>query len=122
MDENILSTDADDSDLMGKFDGLVKKYRNQGRPLSAVKKTAKAFPGELSGEDDPVHATSDDIPVLTEVVTLRPSLIQPQPKRMTPVQKLLDAALEETGIIMNPHDRKVLANALESRLAGKVIR
>lgn len=122
MDENILTTDADDSELMGKFDGLVKKYRNQGRPLNAVKKTAKAFPGKLAGEGSPVHATSDAIPVLTEVVTLRPSLIQPQPKRMTPVQKLLDAALEETGITMNPHDRKVLANALEFRLTGRIIR
>ena len=58
--------------------------------------------------------------MLTEVVVLNPSVIQPQPKRSTPIQQVLDAALQDAHIDMSSSDRKALADALEARMSDSI--
>ncbi len=115
MSENILPPDSDDTAIIDKFNELIGKHKNRGVSLNPIVSARRA-------ESASFHTTSSSaIPMLTEIVTLRPAIIQPQPKRSTPMQKLLDAALSETDITMSSHDKKALANALESHLLGKSI-
>ena len=112
-------SDIDDSEILEKFDGLLKKYQNQGKLAGPTKKTKSTILATVDKRIDSSDTAIETIPTLTEVVTLRPAVIQRQPKRSTPIQKLLDAALEEAGISMVPRDRKALANALATRLMEK---
>lgn len=112
-------TDIDDSEILEKFNGLLNKYQNQGKSAGLAKKNKSTLPATPSRKAPPLFKPSETIPTLTEAVTLRPAVIQRQPKRSTPIQKILDAALEEAGIAMPPHDRKALANALAARLMEK---
>lgn len=112
-------SDIDDSEILEKFDGLLKKYQNQGKLPGTARKNKSTIPTATDKRINPPFATPETIPTLTEVVTLRPAVIQRQPKRSTPIQKLLDAALEEAGISMTTRDKKALANALATRLIEK---
>ncbi len=117
MNENNDTTDLDDAKILAKFSNLLNKYHSQGgimHPDAAVAPDTSPADGILPA------AGPDNIPTLTEVVILHPSVIQPQPKRRKPIQQILDAALEDAHIEMDTSDRKALANALEVRLAGQV--
>lgn len=117
MNEDNDTTDLDDAKILAKFTNLLNKYQSQGRvthPATATVTDTPPIDGILPA------AEPDDIPTLTEVVILHPSVIQPQPKRRKSIQQILDAALEDVHIEMDTSDREALANALEIRLAGQV--
>lgn len=122
MDEHKSSTDSDDAEILTKFRNLLSKYQNQGKIIGATSTiVATPIPTIASQTDGiPQEVEADKIPTLTEIVILHPSVIQPQPKRSTPIQQMLDAALEDAHIEMSVVDRKALANALEVRLVGQV--
>lgn len=118
MDEYKSSKDLDDAEILEKFRSLLSKYQNQGTTISATDNVVAANLTAVDAVSQEIE--SDKIPVLTEVVILRPSVIQPQPMRSTPMQQILDAALEDANITMNANNRKALANALETRLVDQV--
>ena len=118
MDEdNHSTTDFDDAQIIGKFNSLLNKYQNQGMI------TQKAASTSIAAEQTcglAVEGGADKIPLLTDVVILHPSVIQPQPKRLRPIQQILDAALLDAQIEMSVADRKALAITLESRLDSQI--
>lgn len=118
MNDDKNSIDTDDSEILEKFRSLLNKYQNQGNIITSPSTMVTAVP--TLPDDHTVPAVVSKIPVLTEAVILHPAVIQPQPKRLTPIRQILDAALEDANIDMNVLDRKALANALEARLANQI--
>lgn len=118
MNDDKTSIDPDDSEILAKFRSLLNKYQNQGKIIAGSGTTVTSIPPAPIDHTGPNVA--DKIPVLTEAVILHPAVIQPQPKRLTPIRQILDAALEDAHIEMDVLDRKALANALEARLAGQI--
>lgn len=120
MNEDKPSEDFDDARILAKFNSLLSKYQNQGKIIGAAHPVAAglATASQMDGMSPEIE--SSKIPTLTEVVILRSSVIQSRPKRLTPMQLILNAALEDAHIEMDALDRKVLANALETRLADKI--
>ncbi|MDE2389692.1 MAG: hypothetical protein KGN35_11555 [Betaproteobacteria bacterium] len=112
MSDNKITEDSDDAEILGKFHNLLSKYQNQGKITGTLVPT-----GKLLKSDQAASYETDPIPLLTEIVSLHPAVIQRQPARLTPIRQILDAALEETQIEMNAQSREVLARALENRLA-----
>lgn len=115
-------TEPDDAEILQKFRNLLGKYHNHGK-IKSTTATPVDSPSEM---DSPVEGellqekTAENIPMLTEVVVLNPSVIQPQPKRSTPIQQILDAALQDAHIDMNSSDRKALADALEAHMSDSI--
>jgi len=121
MDDYNSSTNSDDAEILAKFRSLLNKYQNQGKRISATNNTIVSTSTTASQTDGILQEIEAyKIPVLTEVVILHPSVIQPQPKRSTPIRQILDAALEDANIEMDANDRKALASALEIHLADQV--
>ncbi|MBX3616030.1 hypothetical protein [Nitrosomonas sp.] len=115
MSENNSSTDLDDSEILTKFRNLLSKYQHQGKIIST-----SDYPASITTPQSDIPTKteySDEIPLLTDIVILHPTVIHPQPARLTPIRQILDAALSECLIELNTTDRKALANALEIRLA-----
>ena len=120
MDEHKSSTDFDDAEILAKFRNLLGKYQNQGKIIGVTTPTPVPTPTATSQTDGILQEVeTDKIPTLTEIVILHPSVIQPQPKRSTPIRQILDAALEDAHIEMDALDRKALAHALGVRLADQ---
>lgn len=120
MTEN-KSSDSDDAEVLTKFRNLLSKYQNQGKPISASNNAAVPRATAASDTDATLQAAeSDKIPVLTEVVILHPSVIQPQSKHSVSMHQILADALEDANIEMNSVDREALAGALEARLANRL--
>ncbi|SEF74793.1 hypothetical protein [Nitrosomonas ureae] len=118
MDENKPVIDFDDAAILEKFRSLLNKYQNQGKitpAISNVTLTASALHA-----DKMLSMDASTIPLLSEVVILHPSIIQPQPARLTPIQLILDAALRDANIEMDTLNKKALANALEVRLTNQI--
>ncbi|UJP04517.1 MAG: hypothetical protein LZF61_06430 [Nitrosomonas sp.] len=110
-------SDSDDNKVLEKLNGLLQKYQGRGNSFGTARSNKPTTLDHPHHEPGGVYpGESENIPTLTETVTLRPAIIQPQPKRSTPMQKLLESALQDAGIIMNALDKKALAAALESRL------
>lgn len=112
------TSDTDDSEILEKFRSLLSKYQNQGNIIANPNMSVTSAP--TLPVDDTAPAIANKIPVLTEAVILHPAVIQPQPKRLTPIRQILDAALADAHIEMDVLDRKALANALESRLTNQI--
>jgi len=118
MNDDKTSIDPDDSEILAKFRSLLNKYQNQGNIIASSNTlitSASTLP-----VDNKTSTVADKIPVLTATIILNPAVIQPQPKRLTPIRQILDAALEDANIEMDVLDRKSLANALEARLADQI--
>ncbi len=118
MNDDKTSSDPDDSEILAKFRSLLNKYQNQGKIIASSTTALTSVPRvpvENTGSN-----VADKIPVLTEAVVLHPAVIQPQPKRLTPIRQILDAALEDADIEMDVLNRKALASALEARLADQI--
>jgi len=118
MNDDKTSIDPDDSEILAKFRSLLNKYQNQGKLIATS--STKVTSTQTSPVDNSAPAPTDKIPVLTETVILHPAVIQPQPKRLTPIRQILDAALDDAHIEMDALDRKALANALEARLVDQI--
>lgn len=118
MNDDKTSINPDDSEILAKFRSLLNKYQNQGNIIASSGMTVTSAPTAPVEHNGP--NVTDKIPVLTEAVILHPAVIQPQPKRLTPIRQILDAALEDVHIEMDVLDRKALANALEARLIDQI--
>ncbi|QOJ23764.1 MAG: hypothetical protein HRU78_08955 [Gammaproteobacteria bacterium] len=114
MSDDKTAANSDDAEILSKFNNLLGKYQNQG------KITGTMLIGKVSETGKTSSNETDPIPLLTEVVTLHPAVIQRQPARLTPMRQILDAALEEAQIEMDATSRKALACALENRLAKQI--
>ena len=120
MNEDRSSEDFDDARILAKFNSLLSKYQNQGKIIGAAHSVTASLTTASQADGMSPEIESSKIPMLTEVVILRSSVMQSQPKRLTPMQLILDAALEDAHIEMGALDRKALANALETRLADQI--
>ncbi|WP_394807946.1 hypothetical protein [Nitrosomonas sp.] len=118
MNDDKTSIDTDDSEILAKFRSLLNKYQNQGNIIASP--NSLVTPVSTLPDDHTAPVFANKIPVLTEAVILHPAVIQPQPKRLTPIRQILDAALADALIEMDVLDRKALANALEARLANQI--
>lgn len=118
MNDDKTSMGPDDSEILAKFRSLLNKYQNQGNIITSANSIATSTPA--APVDHAGSTAADKIPVLTEAVILHPAVIQPQPKRLTPIRQILDAALEDAHIEMDVLNRKALANALEARLTDQI--
>ena len=102
MDDYNSSTNSDDAEILAKFRSLLTKYQKQGTRISATNNTivsTSTTASQTDGISQEIEAYK--IPVLTEIVILHPIVIQIQPKRLTPIQQILDAALEDANIEMD---------------------
>lgn len=118
MSDDRTAPEVDDAEILAKFRNLLNKYQNKGKitlPADNATASSAALP-----VDKTTPIEMDKIPLLTEAVILRSSIIQPQPLRLTPIRQILDAALEDANIEMNTVDRKALSNALENRLRHRI--
>jgi hypothetical protein len=120
MNEDKTSEDFDDARILAKFNSLLSKYQNQGKIIGAAHPAAARLATASQVDDISSEIGPNKIPTLTEVVILRSSAMQSQTKRLTPMQLILNAALEDTNIEMNVLDRRALADALETRLADQI--
>lgn len=119
MDENKPAIDFDDAAILEKFRSLLNKYQSQGKITSAISSAMLSANAQHGDKPTPMDAGTT-IPILSEVVVLHPSVIQPQPARLTPIQLILDAALRDANIEMDTLNKKALANALEARLTNQI--
>lgn len=92
--------DADNDRILEKFNFLVDKYHHYNQSI-------------ISAENAP---DIDKIPVLTESVTLRAKNLQSQFDELSPLRLLLDAALVDAKIDLQPAERQALVHALENRI------
>jgi len=118
MDENKPAIDFDDAAILEKFRSLLSKYQSQGKITPAISNVTLTVSAQQA--DKTVSMDASTIPLLSEVVVLHPSVIQPQPARLTPIQLILDAALRDANIEMDTLNKKALANALEVRLTNQI--
>ncbi|MEK6735423.1 MAG: hypothetical protein AABY47_02535 [Pseudomonadota bacterium] len=121
--ETIDETDFNDEEILSKFNLLLHKYQNRSTVLGDTS-SATPFPVTSTGRPMPTQddtaGTGSEIPLLTEVVLLRSSDVSSKSEILTPMQRFLDAALEDARIKMGAADRKALACALENRLRNQI--
>lgn len=87
--------------VLEKFNFLIEKYHHQDNPLIA--------PQLITG--------NDNIPVLTEKVRLRSAKdVHSEFGELSPLRLLLDAALQDASVDLNPDGRQALVRALENRI------
>ena len=117
MNDEKTSIDTDDSEIVEKFRSWLNKYQNQGNIIASPNSLITSV--STLPDDHTAPVLANKIPVLTEAVILHPAVIHPQPKRLTPIRQILDAALADANIEMDALDRKALTKALEIRLVDQ---
>lgn len=116
-------TSAEEYDaILRKLDMLLRKH--QGASLaSALDKASAAAdsrPISFSGAaSEQISLTAaDNIPTLTEVVQLAPSMLLPYSDIAALLEQILDSALNDANVELSSEARKTLVQALGSRLFG----
>jgi hypothetical protein len=122
--------------ILHKLEILLTRHQDvSSTPLADSDSHLTAGSSRLSGTaTKQARADADDIPTLTEVAARQspsgasiPTLTEVMhsvPSALSPadvtvlLEKILDEALNETGIALNPNARKALIQALKSRLFG----
>ena len=92
--------DEDNDRVLEKFNFLVDKYHHYDKAIVATEDVSD----------------TEKIPVLTESVTLRSKNLQSRFDKLSPLRLLLDAALVDAKIDLEPADRQALVHALENRI------
>ena len=118
-------TSAEEYDaILRKLDILLRKHQGIS-PNSALAKAsasagAHSRPISFSGAaPEQISLTAaDNIPTLTEVVHLVPSMLSPYSDITALLEQILDSALNDANIELSSEARKTLVQALESRLFG----
>lgn len=118
MDKYKVPTELDDEEVLKKLDALLHRHKNQ----SGDENNADVSPQAVSSLPDTTLAETelisvDEIPTLTEVVSLQSGSLQAQTGRTLSLQQILDSALDEVNIEMKTADRIMLTKALEKQLA-----
>ena len=116
-------TSAEEYDaILRKLDILLRKHQGIS-PNSALAKAsagAHSRPISFSGAaPEQISLTAaDNIPTLTEVVQLAPSMLSPYSDITALLEQILDSALNDANVELSSEARKTLVQALESRLFG----
>lgn len=108
--------------ILRKLDMLLRKH--QGASLASARDKASANAdsrpisfSEAASEQMSLTA-ADNIPTLTEVVQLTPSMLPPYSDRAALLEQILDSALNDANVELSSEARKTVVQALESRLFG----
>lgn len=121
-------------EILHKLEVLLSRHQDaSSTPLTDSDSHLATGSSRLS-ETATKQARADDIPTLTEVAAMRspsggsiPTLTEVMhspPSTLSPtditvlLEKILDGALEETGVALNSKTCKALIQALKSRLFG----
>ncbi len=121
MNKHKVSTEFDDDDVLNKLDALLHRHKNQpddeidANNADVPGKVVSSFPETVLPETELLF--TDEIPTLTEVVSLQSDSMQTQTGRRLSLQQILDSALDEVNIEMKTSDRIMLTKALEKQLA-----
>ena len=121
MNKHKVSTEFDDDDVLNKLDALLHRHKNQAD--DAIDANNADVPGQaVSSVSDTVlpeteQLFTDEIPTLTDVVSIQSDSMQAQTGRRLSLQQILDSALDEVNIEMKTSDRIMLTKALEKQLA-----
>ncbi|MEO7320777.1 MAG: hypothetical protein ABIW02_03960 [Nitrosospira sp.] len=102
---NQASSEADYDEILKKLDALLHKH--QGMP------SARAEAGDAA-----VAPAPDNIPMLTEIVLLPPTMLSPQADITSLLEQIVDSALRDAGADLATGARAALVQALECRLFG----
>jgi len=108
--------------ILRKLDMLLRKH--QGASLASARGKASADadsrPISFSGaaSEQMSLTAADNIPTLTEVVQLAPSMLPPYSDRAALLEQILDSALNDANVELSSEARKTVVQALESRLFG----
>ena len=114
-----ISPEAEYDEILRKLDALL--LRHQGKqPITVRTDANEAQPvppgGGRSGQMS--VAASDNIPTLTEIVYLPPSVLSPPGDITSLIAQIVDSALRDAGADLDAGARVALVQALESRLFG----
>ncbi|MBA2658058.1 MAG: hypothetical protein H0U72_00480 [Nitrosospira sp.] len=108
---NQASSEADYDEILKKLDALLHKH--QGMP------SARAEAGDAAVAPAPSSFTApDNIPMLTEIVLLPPTMLSPQADITSLLEQIVDSALRDAGADLATEARAALVQALECRLFG----
>lgn len=124
MQDTKTPTSFDDEEILNKVDNLLHRHQIQTG-------TTDDLPNVLSSDLDCTQSSDgtlqqtpqsirNEIPTLTEVVTLHPVTTPEQSECTLSLQQILTAALQEVEIELNTSDRIALLQALEKRLIHKL--
>jgi hypothetical protein len=105
---NETSPEADYDTILQKLDTLLRKHQgNSSAPTGA----------NGTGEE-PSLTAADNIPTLTETVSLPSAMLSPQSDITSLLEQILDSALKDAGADLTAGARTALVQALECRLFG----
>lgn len=120
MKKHKVSTEFDDDEILTKLDALLHRHKNRAEDASDANKPVDSSQAVSSIPDAVLSETElmlvDDIPTLTEIVSLQSDAMQAQAGRTLSLQQILDSALDEVNIEMKTSDRIMLTKALEKQL------
>jgi hypothetical protein len=113
------SPEAEYDEILRKLDALL--LRHQGKPSVSAQTDANeaqqtAIAGGRSAQISLTAA--DNIPTLTELVYLPPSMVSPPGDITSLIAQIVDSALKDAGADLGAGARTALVQALESRLFG----
>lgn len=124
MQDHKTSNNFDDDEILNKVDSLLHKHQIQANTpvdlsdvLSSDLDCTQFSDGTLQQAP---QSNRNEIPTLTEVVTLHPVTMPEQSECTQSLQQILTAALQEVEIDLNTSDRIALLQALEKRLSHKL--
>lgn len=126
---DIFSELEEDTLLLGKVDSMLHRHRREQSSLMQSSEQiaaklddpremlpAEIGPVEISRDNDDTLTEDDEIPVLTEQVTLTLDEWSSQSEISELLYFAFDAALRETSIHLDPAERLTLIQALGKRL------
>ncbi|GJL71526.1 MAG: hypothetical protein NMNS01_07250 [Nitrosomonas sp.] len=124
MQDDETSTNFDDDEILNKVDNLLHKHQIQANTPDGLSDVLSAGLDSTQFSDGMLQQVSqsnhNEIPTLTEVVTLHPVTMPEQSECTQSLQQILTAALQEVEIDLNTSDRIALLQALEKRLIHKL--
>lgn len=114
--------EADYNEILSKLEALLRKHQGNPSAPASVETDGKAEAFHIAAHGTTLEQRSliavDEIPTLTEMVYLAPEMLSPQPDITSLLGQILDSALGDAEVDLNADARKILVQALESRLFG----
>ncbi|SEK46063.1 hypothetical protein [Nitrosovibrio tenuis] len=115
---NDVSQEAQYDEIVSKLEALLQKHKRKSSATMAAAGGAAAYPSSITGSMDVPLTANDNIPTLTETVHITPAMLLPQSDITSLLGQILDSALNDAGVDLDPVARKALVHALESHLFG----